>query len=90
MCLPQQVEQRLAQIDTWPTYIIRYLFFDVPKPRIVRKLTASFYGNDIPSPIALQLYNACNDKYNLHVTEYNCDIFSLAKMYVHDLYVRIL
>jgi len=76
MCLLQQVEQHLGQIDTWPTYNIRYLFIDVPKPRIVRKLTAFFYGNDIPESIASQLYNACNDKYNLHVTEYNCDLYS--------------
>jgi len=65
MCLLQQVEQHLGQIDTWPTYIISYLFIDVPKPRIVRKFTAFFYGNDIPESIASQLYNACNDKYNL-------------------------
>jgi len=76
MCLLQQVEQHLGQIDTWPTYNIRYLFIHVPKPRIVRKLTASFYGNDIPESIASQLYNACNDKYNLHVTEYNCELYS--------------
>jgi hypothetical protein len=59
------------QIDTCSTYIIRYLFIDVPKHRIVRKLTAFFYGNDIPVSIASQLHNPCNDKYNLHVTEYN-------------------
>ena len=75
MCL-LQVEQHLGQIDTWPTYIIRYLFIDVPKPSIVRKLTAFFYGNDIPVSIASQLYNACNDKYNLQVTENICDLYS--------------
>jgi len=56
--------------------INRYLFIDVPKPRIVRKLTAFFYGNDIPVSIASQLYNACNDKYNLQVTEYICNLYS--------------
>jgi len=76
MCLLEQVEQRLGQIDTWPTYIIRYLFIDVTKHRIVRKLTASFYGNDIPESIASRFYNACNDIYNLHATEYNCNLYS--------------
>jgi hypothetical protein len=56
--------------------INRYLFIDVPKPRIVRKLTAFFYGNDSPGSIASQLYNACNDKYNLQVTEYICNLYS--------------
>ena len=71
-----QVEQHLGQIDTWPTYVIRYVFIDVPKPSIVRKLTAFFYGKDIPVSIASQLYNVCNDKYNLQVTEYICDLHS--------------
>jgi len=39
-------------------------------------LTAFFYGNDIPVSIASQLYNACNDKYNLQLTEYICDLYS--------------
>jgi hypothetical protein len=76
MCLLQQVEQHLGQIDTWPAYIIRYLFIDVPKPGIVRKLTAFFYGNNIPVFIASQLYKACNDKYNLQVNEYICALYS--------------
>jgi hypothetical protein len=76
MCLLQQVEQHLGQIDTWPTYIIRYLFIDVPKPGIVRELAAFFYGNDIPVSVASQLYNACNDKYNLQVNEYICGLYS--------------
>jgi hypothetical protein len=70
------VEQHLGQIDIWRKYIIRYLVIDVLKTSIVRKLTAFFYGNDIPVYIASQLYNACNDKYNIQVTEYVCDLYS--------------
>jgi len=76
MCVLQRIKQHLGQIDTWPTYIMKYLFIDVAKSRIVRKLTAFFYGNDIPVSIASQLYNACNDKYNLQLTEYICDLYS--------------
>jgi len=77
MNLLQQVDQHLVQIDTWLIYIIRYIFIDIPKPSIVRKLIAFFYGNYIPVSIASQLYIACNYKYNLHITECICDLYSL-------------
>jgi hypothetical protein len=94
MCVLQQAEQHLGQIDTWPTYIIRYLFINVPKPCIVRKFTAFFYGNDIPVSIASQLYKACNDKYNLQVNEYICDLHShwqrcRYKIHMSEYYVRL-
>ena len=90
MCVIQQLEQHLGQIDTWPTYIIRYLLIDVPKTSIVRKLTAFFYGNDITVSIASQLYDACNDKYNLQVTEYICDLYSNWQRCRYKIHVRIL
>jgi hypothetical protein len=74
MCVLQQVEQQLVQTDAWPTNYIRYLFIDVSKPSVVRKLTAFFYGNGIPVSIASRLYNACNDKYNLCVTSHMYDL----------------
>jgi hypothetical protein len=61
-----------------PVRLIRgqhILFVNVPKPCIVGKLTDFSYGNDIPVSIALQLYKACNDKYNLQVNEYICDLY---------------
>jgi hypothetical protein len=76
MNLLQKLEQHLCQIDMWPTYIIRCLFIVFPKPSIVRKLTALFYGKDITVSFASQLYNACNDKYNHHVTEYIYHLYS--------------
>jgi hypothetical protein len=48
MYLLQSVEQRLDPIDTWPTYITRYLFVDVPSSPIVQRLAAFFYGNGFP------------------------------------------
>jgi len=62
----QRVEQHLGPIDTWPSYVIRYLFTGVPSTTAVKKLTAFFYGNDIPVSIASQLYHDCNDKRNSH------------------------
>jgi len=75
MNLLQRVEQHLGQIDKWPTYIVRYLSINVPKPSNVKNLTAFFYGNDISVSIASQLYNACNDKYEPQVTEYMYDLY---------------
>jgi len=69
MDLLQRVEQHIGKIDTWPPNIMRYLSINVPKPSNVKNLTAFFYGKDILVSIASQLYNACNDRYELQVTE---------------------
>ena len=45
MYLLESVEQMLGPIDTWPTYIIQYLFIDVPSEPIVKSLAIFFYGN---------------------------------------------
>jgi hypothetical protein len=83
-----------SQIDTWPKYIIRYLFINVPKYFIVRKLTAFLYGNDIPVSIASQLYKACNDMYNLQVNDYIYDLYShwqrcVYKIHISEYYVGL-
>jgi len=44
-------------------------------PVTLKNLTAFFYGNDIPVSIASQLYKACNDRYELQVTEYMYDLY---------------
>lgn len=66
-----------------PSYIIRHLFIDVPTTTVVKKLTAFFYGNDIPVSIVSQLYHACNDKCNSQVTKlmYNLYFHWLMCMY---------
>jgi len=75
MNLLQRVEQHLGKIDTWPTYILRYLSVNVPKASNVKNETVFFYGNDIPVSIASILYIACNDRYELRVTEYMYDLY---------------
>ena len=57
------VEHRLGTIETWPSYIIR-LFFNCPRPQIIKKIAAFFYGNGITLYLAIRLYQICNDKYN--------------------------
>jgi hypothetical protein len=64
------LEQQLRLIDTWPTYIIRYLFVDVLSSPIFKRLAAFFYGNGVPVYTAAHLYWACNDTCNLRETNY--------------------
>jgi len=39
----QVMEQRDDTIEAWPSYIIRYLFLNCPRPLIIKKITALFY-----------------------------------------------
>ena len=38
------VEHRLGTIETWPSYIISFLFLNCPRPQIIRKLLPFFMG----------------------------------------------
>ena len=49
------VEHRLGTTETWPLYIIRFLFLNCPKPQIIKKITAFFYGNGISLSLAIRL-----------------------------------
>jgi len=60
MSLLQAIEDHLGSIDTWPSYIIQYLFVDTPTPRVVEELTAFFIGNCVPKALVYRLYHACN------------------------------
>jgi hypothetical protein len=60
MSLLYAVESRLGPIDTWPSYIIEYLFVNTPTPEVVKELTAFFYGNGVSKSSAYWLYHACN------------------------------
>jgi len=57
-----EAEHRLGTIETWLPFIIRYLFLNCPRPLIIKKLTAFFYGNGITLYLAIRLYQICNDK----------------------------
>ena len=63
------VENHLGSIDTWPSYIIRYLFVDTTTPHVVKELSAFFFGNDVPKALAYRLYQACNPTTTKHVRE---------------------
>jgi hypothetical protein len=60
MSLLYAVEDHLGPIDTWPSYIIEYLFLQTPTPEAVKKLAAFFSGNCVSMSSAYRLYHACN------------------------------
>jgi hypothetical protein len=54
------MEIHLGPIDTWPSYIIEYLFVNTPTPQVVKELSAFFFGNGLSNSLAYRLYHACN------------------------------
>ena len=57
------VEQRLGDVDTWPSHIIGCLFLEFPTINIIKRLAAFFYGNDISPSLAVGVYELCNADY---------------------------
>jgi len=72
MSLLHAVEDYLGSIDTWPVYIINYLFVNTPSPPVVEELTAFFAGNGVPETLADRLYRACNPP---ATNEFVCQLF---------------
>ena len=68
------MERKLGLIDTWSTYIIQYLFVDVPSP-IIKSLASFFYGNCIPVYTATQLYIACYHTCTVDATKYMFQLY---------------
>ena len=52
------VEAQLGSVDSWPSYVLRYMFLFEPNSRVT-KLAAFMYGNARGSD-AVACYNACN------------------------------
>jgi hypothetical protein len=77
-----RVEQRLGPINTWPTYIIRFLFVDNPTPIIMKKLTAFMVGNGADVNIAADLYLLCNDEWHARIKDdmYHFNFISQTKV----------
>ena len=69
MSLLYAVEVYLGPIDSWPSYIIEYLFVNSPTPEVIKELTAFFFGNDVPESLAYRLYNTCNPTTTASVRE---------------------
>jgi hypothetical protein len=88
MSLLDRVEQRLGPINTWPTYIIRFLFAENPTRIIVKKLTAFMVGNGVYVNIAADLYLLCNNEFHAHIKDdvYHFNVICRRQMYKTHLY----
>jgi hypothetical protein len=53
-------ESRLGSIDTWPSYILRFLFIDQPNSATVRRVAGFFCGNGIECSLAAEFYGLCS------------------------------
>jgi hypothetical protein len=51
----------IGDMDLWPAYVLRLLFFDNPTcPLGVFTLAAFLYGHGVPLKVAARLYTLCN------------------------------
>jgi len=76
MSLIRAAENILGSIENWPSTILEYLFCEIPILSAMEELTAFFYGNGIPCPMASQLYHACNTKSTASVTDHIYETYS--------------
>ena len=70
MSLLQFVERHLGQIYWWPRNILKHLFIDPPTYLTTMTLIRFFYGNGVPCEIAVQLFQACNDRADFYLAQH--------------------
>jgi len=70
MSLIQFAERHLGQIYWWPRNILKRLFIDPPTYLTTMTLIRFFYGNGVPCDIAVQLFQACNDRADFYVAQH--------------------
>ena len=70
MSLLQFVENRLGYIYKWPRIILKYLFIDPPTYMTTLALISFFYGNGVPCEMAVQVFQICNDKADVLLSEH--------------------
>jgi len=54
------VEAQLGSVDSWPPYVLRLMFMLEPNPRVMKKVAAFMYGNNVRLSDAVACYKACN------------------------------
>jgi hypothetical protein len=87
MSLLERVEYRLGPINSWPSYIIRLLFVDIPTPTIVRNLTAFFVGNGVNVHIAADLYLLFTDHWHSCIRDDMYVINLVWKRRIHNIHL---
>jgi hypothetical protein len=77
--LLNRVENLLGYVYEWPAFILKFLYIDPPAFVTVRALICFFYGNGVPVEMAVQLFQACNDRANIELTEHFSFLQQVAK-----------
>jgi len=57
------VEAQLGSVDSWPAYELRLMFILKPNPRMLKKVAAFMYGNNVRLSDAVACYNAFNGRH---------------------------
>lgn len=70
MYLLTALESRLGSVDTWPSYILRFLFVDLPNAATIRRVAGFFYGNGVEYYLAAEFYGLCSPSAGIAVKEH--------------------
>ena len=61
------VETQLFSVDSWPSYVLRLEFIPEPNSRVMKKVAALIYGNNVRLSDAIACYNTCNGRHQSRV-----------------------
>ena len=61
------VEAQLGSVDSWPPCVLRLMFMLEPNSRVMKKVAAFMYGNNVRLSDAVACYNACNGRHQSRV-----------------------
>jgi len=61
------VEAKLGSVDSWPSYVLRYMFLLKANSHVMKKAAAFMYGNNVGLSDAVACYNACNGRHQSSV-----------------------
>ena len=61
------VEAQLGSVDSWPPYVLRLVFMLEPNSRVMKKVAAFMYGNNVRLSDAVACYKACNGRHQSRV-----------------------
>ena len=79
MSILRLAERHLGNIWWWPKIILKYLFIDPLTYLTTMTLIRFFYGNSISYEIAIQLFQACNDRVDFNQAQHFCYYYATWK-----------
>ena len=57
------VEAQLGSVDSCPPYVLKLMFMLEPNQRVMKKVAAFMYGNNVRLSDAVPCNNACNGRH---------------------------